>query len=89
MSYTWHDVLGNIGVVLVLVIYLLLQMEKLSASNPLFSALNAVGAVLILVSLSQDFNLSAFLIEAVWFLVSIYGLLRYRKYRKPVIGEYH
>lgn len=87
MSYTWHDVLGNIGVVLVLVIYLLLQMEKLSASNPLFSALNAVGAVLILVSLSQDFNLSAFLIEAVWFVVSIYGLLRYRKYRKSVIGE--
>ncbi len=89
MSYTWHDVLGNIGVVLILVIYLLLQMEKLSASNPLFSALNAVGAVLILVSLSQDFNLSAFLIEAVWFVVSIYGLLRYRKYRKPVIGENH
>jgi uncharacterized membrane protein YfcA len=89
MSYTWHDVLGNIGVVLVLVIYLLLQMEKLSASNPLFSAFNAVGAVLILVSLSQDFNLSAFLIEAVWFVVSIYGLLRYRKYRKPVIGENH
>jgi hypothetical protein len=89
MSYTWHDVLGNIGVVLILVIYLLLQMEKLSVSNPLFSALNAVGAVLILVSLSQDFNFSAFLIESVWFVVSIYGLLRYRKYRKPVIGENH
>ncbi len=76
MSYSWHDVVGNFGVVLVLGIYLLLQMQKLSASNPFFSALNAVGAVMILVSLSQDFNLSAFVIEAVWLVISVYGLIR-------------
>ena len=76
MSYGWHDVVGNVGVLLVLVVYLLLQLQKLSASTALFSALNAIGALMILVSLSQVFNLSAFIIEAVWLLISIYGLLR-------------
>jgi hypothetical protein len=87
MNYGWHDLIGNIGVVMVLIIYLLLQMEKLPASNPLFSALNALGAVLILVSLSQEFNLSAFLIESVWFVVSVYGMVRwYRGRNKPLVG---
>ncbi len=76
MSYGWHDVIGNIGVVVVLVVYLLLQMQKLPADTALFSLLNAAGAGLILVSLSQDFNLSAFIIEATWLLISIYGFIR-------------
>ena len=76
MSYEWHDLIGNIGVMLVLVCYLLLQMEKLAAGNPLFSAINGMGALMILVSLTQEFNLSAFVVEAVWFVISIYGLVR-------------
>jgi len=29
MIYTWHDVIGNVGVVFILAAYLLLQFEKL------------------------------------------------------------
>ncbi len=76
MGYGWHDVVGNVGVLLVLIVYLLLQLQKLAANTAIFSALNAIGALMILVSLSQDFNLSAFIIEAAWLLISIYGLLR-------------
>ena len=64
MTYGWHDLLGNFGVVLVLAIYMLLQLEKLSATGFLYSATNGLGALLILVSLTFEFNLSAFLIEA-------------------------
>ena len=77
MTYSWHDLLGNIGVVLILATYLLLQLEKLSATSLLYSATNGLGALLILVSLIYQFNLSAFIIEAFWLLISIYGLVRY------------
>jgi hypothetical protein len=76
MDYSWHDFLGNIGVLLVLGVYLLLQMQKVSAATPSFSFVNAVGAILILVSLMQSFNLSAFIVEASWLLISLYGLVR-------------
>ena len=77
MTYGWHDLLGIIGVVLILATYLLLQLEKLSATSLLYSATNGLGALLILVSLIYQFNLSAFIIEAFWLLISIYGIVRY------------
>ncbi len=76
MIYGWHDLLGIIGVVLILVTYLLMQLEKLSARSFSYSATNGLGALLILVSLMYDFNLSAFIIEASWLLISIYGVVR-------------
>ncbi len=77
MTYGWHDLLGIIGVVLILATYMLLQLEKLSATSFLYSAVNGLGASLILVSLIYEFNLSAFIIEAFWLLISIYGIVRY------------
>lgn len=73
---TITDGLGVLGVMLVLGAYLLLQMGRLSARSPHFSLANAVGAGLILVSLSVDFNLPAALIEAAWLLISLFGLYR-------------
>lgn len=76
MSYSWHDVLGIIGVAMVLLLYFLLQSERVLATSPAFSLGNATGAGLILVSLVQQFNLSAFIVEAAWLLISLYGLAR-------------
>ncbi len=77
MTYGWHDLLGIIGVVLILATYMLLQLEKLSAMSFIYSATNGLGASLILVSLIYEFNLSAFIIEAFWLLISVYGMARY------------
>lgn len=77
MTYVWHDLLGNIGVLLIVMCYLLLQMGRLSAERLSYSLANGLGAFLILVSLAFEFNLSAFLMEGAWLLVSIYGVLRY------------
>jgi hypothetical protein len=38
--------------------------------------LNLIGAGLILLSLTYEFNLSAFVMEAAWALVAVVGLLR-------------
>ncbi len=68
---------GMIGVVLILISYMLLQLERLSATSFSYSATNGLGALLILVSLMYDFNLPAFIIEAFWLLISVYGVVRY------------
>ena len=76
MEYQLHDFIGNIGVVLILGAYLLVQMRRLDATGTVNLVVNGLGAVFILVSLAYDFNLSAFIIEIVWLLISIYGLAR-------------
>ncbi|MGH9968639.1 MAG: CBU_0592 family membrane protein [Pyrinomonadaceae bacterium] len=76
MTYNWFDLAGLTGVVLIVVAYLLLQLNKLPSSAPSYSFLNALGALLVIVSLIFNFNLSAFLMEAFWFLISLFGLLK-------------
>ena len=73
MEYAWHDFIGNIGVVLVLGTYLLLQLGRMNAQTLAYSALNGLGAVFILVSLLVDFNMSSFIIEVAWLLISVMG----------------
>jgi hypothetical protein len=74
MEYHWYDLVGNIGVVCILITYLLLQTGILQSNMIKFSLLNLIGALLILVSLYFEFNLSAFLIEFFWLLISLVGL---------------
>ena len=76
MDYSWFDLIGNVGVLLMVIAYLLLQLEKLSGSALSYLLLNAVGAVLVMISLMFRFNLSAFLMEAFWLLISLYGLTK-------------
>ena len=76
MNLTWFDLAGFVGVALIVIAYLLLQLGKLPSSAPAFSLLNAIGAFLVMFSLVFDFNLAAFLMEAFWFLISLFGFLR-------------
>jgi hypothetical protein len=77
MNYQWYDVIGNIGVLIILVCYLLLQLNKLASSELSFSVFNGLGALLILISLTYEFNLSAFIIELFWLLISLFGVTTY------------
>ncbi len=76
MNLGWTDFVGGIGVVILMVTYLLLQLGRLESSRLLYSVLNAVGASLIAISLIFDFNLSAFIIEVFWILISLVGMVR-------------
>src|SRR5512132_4572083 len=76
MNLYLFDLAGFSGVLLIVVAYLLLQLDKLPSSSPKYSLLNAGGALLIIVSLIFAFNLSAFIVVAFWFLISLLGLWR-------------
>jgi hypothetical protein len=41
----------------------------------LFNAMNLVGAILLLISLSVDFNLPAMVLESAWGLIALIGLI--------------
>jgi hypothetical protein len=77
MNYGFVDLLGNIGVVVLMIAYLMLQLNKLRSDGLVYSLLNAIGASLIVVSLLVNFNLSALLMEIFWVLISLLGIYRY------------
>ena len=72
----FHDILGTTGVGFIVVMYVMLQTERIDPRRMAFSIFNAVGSILILISLAYEFNFSAALIEGVWLIVSVYGLWR-------------
>lgn len=74
MDYSWYDLAGNIGVLMMVFAYLFLQLDKVSSSAVSYLLLNALGAILVIVSLTFRFNLSAFLMEVFWLLISLFGL---------------
>ncbi|MEM9302375.1 MAG: hypothetical protein AAGE01_09715 [Pseudomonadota bacterium] len=73
---SWHNIIGSVGVLLILGTYLALQLGHMRSYQPMYSVLNGLGAAAVLVSLVVDFNLPAFIIEAAWLVISIIGLYR-------------
>lgn len=77
MNYAWYDIVGTVGVAVIISAYILLQIEKLRSESLLYSLLNAVGASLIIVSLYFNFNFPAFTVEFFWLLISLFGIGKY------------
>lgn len=70
------DIIGVSGTVLILFAYFLLQAGKLKSGTILFNSLNFFGALGIIISLTQDWNLPAFFIEVCWAAIALYGIAR-------------
>lgn len=79
--------LGNVGVMCFLAAYFLLQKGALKADDYSYLLLNLAGALLLILSLLQDWNLAAFLLEAAWALISLYGL--WKRWRHPPSATLH
>lgn len=77
MNYNIYDFIGNTGVAFIVASYFLLQIGKVTSTSLSFSIYNVIGAILILISLYDRFNLSAFIIEAFWLVISLIGIIRY------------
>lgn len=71
------DVVGMVGVVIVVITYFLLQSERIDSKGFLYSFFNAFGSLLIMYSLLYNWNLASFFIEFFWILISLYGLRKW------------
>ena len=73
----WYDIVGTLGVAIIILTYVLLQIERVRSDQLSYSLLNAVGASLILVSLYFDFNFPSLVVEFFWLLISLFGIGKY------------
>lgn len=82
MNMSLTDLIGILGVIVIIIAYILLQLEKMDAKDLGFSVLNTLGALFIIISLLYDWNLASFIMESTWMIVSLYGILKYYQYHK-------
>lgn len=73
---SWQDAAGLVGVLIILVAYAGAALGSVDPQGALSLAVNFVGASLILLSLANNFNVSAAAMEGSWALVSLAGLVR-------------
>ena len=74
------DIIGILGVIQIVIAYTLLQGGFLTPYSYIHSFLNLFGAIFILYSLCYNWNLSSFIIEVIWIIVSIIGIvIRFRR----------
>lgn len=75
LSGTAANIIGIIGSILFLIGFAHANMAR-ELNQLLFNALNFVGAILLLISLSVHFNLPAVLLEVCWAAIALVGLIR-------------
>ena len=71
------DAIGLLGTLLVVLAYVLLQLERIHPKSLGYNVINLLGAVLLLISLCFNFNLASFVIELFWIAASLIGLWKY------------
>jgi hypothetical protein len=76
MNLEWYDWTGVAGTLMVLGAFFLLQAGRVSGTSLAYQLLNLFGAGGVLVSLWGKFNLSVFVLELAWMIVSLYGIVR-------------
>lgn len=79
--YTIYDFIGNVGVFLIITAFLLLQLNKIKSENIYYSLMNLFGATFVIISLINNFNFSAFIIEAFWIIISLIGIVNFYRNR--------
>ena len=77
-----EDIIGVVGVFIIISTYFVLQIEKIKSTDFIYSILNILGSLMILVSIFKYWNLSSFLIEFFWILISLIGIFKSIQYKK-------
>ncbi len=67
---------GLVGVILLLISYFYLSIGRWISHSLIYQNYNLLGALMILFSLYFHFNLSSFLIEFAWVVISLIGIYR-------------
>jgi len=71
------DIIGLIGVTLLIVTYGLLQFDRIDPKGFWYSFNNMIVAILVGISLYYTPNLASIVIEIFWFSLSVYGIWKY------------
>ena len=87
MPISFHDLVGTVGVSLILFCYFMLQIGKMHSQQLCYILVNLLGASLVVFSLYFEFNFSAMLLEGIWMLISLIGLYRYYRSKSDNVNR--
>lgn len=82
MNIDHYDVAGLIGVALAIYAYARVQWRRDYAKEMGYSALNLCNSLLLMYSLLGKWNMAAFAGNAIWAVLSLYGIYRCLKYKR-------
>ncbi len=71
------DLIGFVGVALLIGTYALLQLDRIDPKGFWYSFNNMMVAILVTVSLVYTPNLASLVIEFFWFIISVFGLWKF------------
>ncbi|MCH9812601.1 MAG: hypothetical protein K0U47_01515 [Epsilonproteobacteria bacterium] len=84
MEITLADIIGTSGVAIIVLVYFLLQIDKIDPKSLNYSLTNAIGSLIILYSLFHTWNLASVIIEIFWISISLFGVYKYYKRRSSL-----
>lgn len=73
---TYNDIIGTVGVALILLAYFLNTTKAITVNGKLFFVMNVIGAALACYASFLIDYWPFVILEGTWVLVSIYGLIR-------------
>lgn len=76
------NLVGIMGVILTLLAYYMLNINRVTSSSLYYVWLNLIGSIELLFSLLFHWNLASVLIEIAWISISLLGLSRALKLRR-------
>lgn len=73
---TLSEIIGLMAPVLFLYAYGMITLGKWSSESLRYQVLNFLGAIAILISLIDHWNLPVFILELCWGAISVYGMVK-------------
>ena len=75
MTSSTADIIGLVGSALFIGAFLYANITP-ALNKVIFNSVNLIVAALLLISLSVNFNLAAFVLEVAWAIIALFGLIR-------------
>ena len=79
---TVYDAIGLAGISLSTFSYARVQWQRDYAKRLSYSLLNVIGSSLLAISLLENWNIASFVSNAIWGIISLYGVYRCLKYMR-------
>lgn len=76
MSLSLYQLIGLIAPVLFLYAYAMVSVGRWQSTQLRFHLFNLLGALFILVSMVEEWNLPVFILECCWGTISLYGIAK-------------
>jgi len=78
------DIVGVFGVGLVIVAFFFIQSGRINSNSSIYLYSNFFGSIMLLFSLYYHWNLASVVIEILWFMISAYGVIKFKILKKTL-----